>query len=81
MIIDYTEIIENAKNAIQEELKSKKYVGNWVIQFGHTDMVNKVPPRYLRELYEYAKKLDCCVRCVVYEQTYILEETGAWRKL
>ena len=47
MIIDYTDIIETAKNSIKTELEAKKYKGRWTIQFGFDTMITKVPPRYL----------------------------------
>lgn len=78
MIVDYTDIIETAKNRIKAELETKKYQGRWAIQFGFDTMITKVPPRYLEELYSYAAKLDCTVTCVIKEQSYTLNSKGIW---
>ena len=78
MIVDYTDIIETAKNFIKTELEAKKYQGRWAIQFGFDSMITKVPPRYLEELYWYAAKLGCTVTCLIKEQSYTLNSKGIW---
>ena len=80
MIIDYTDIIEMAKQRIKDVLESKKYQGRWTIQFGFDTMITKVPPRYLEELYWYADKLNCTVKCLIKEQSYTLSNKGIWIK-
>lgn len=78
MIVNYTDIIEEAKERIKTELEAKKYQGRWVIQFSFDTMITKVPPRYLEELYCYAAKLGCTVMCVIKEQSYTLNNKGIW---
>lgn len=80
MIIDYTDIINTAKNRIKTELEAKKYQDRWSIQFGFDTMITKVPPGYLEELYWYAAKLGCTVTCLINGESYALNSKGIWRE-